>query len=80
MFHSLMGANFSHRILSTAVMHGSRLTVFVWQIVEFGGTNNVFVSVSGCTESQLVPASDAIDCQEFVVGNDQKVLVVSSKS
>ena len=54
MFHSLMGANFSHRILSTAVMHGSRLTVFVWQIVEFGGTNNVFVSVSGCTESSFI--------------------------
>ena len=36
---------------------------------------------SGCTEQSLVPSSDAIDCQEFVVGNDQRVLVVvSSKS
>ena len=36
--------------------------------------------VSGCTEHSLAPSSEAIDCQEFVVGNDQKVLVVSSKS
>ena len=36
--------------------------------------------VSGCTEAQLVPSSDSIDCQEFVVGNDQQFLVVSSKS
>ena len=36
--------------------------------------------VSGCTEAQLVPSADSIDCQEFVVGKDQKVLVVSSKS
>ena len=35
---------------------------------------------SGCTEQSLVPSSEAIDCQEFVVGNDQRVLVVSSKS
>ena len=35
---------------------------------------------SGCTEQSLVPSSDAIDCQEFVVGNDQRVLVVSAKS
>ncbi len=28
--------------------------------------------VSGCTEAQLVPSADSIDCQEFVVGNDQK--------
>ncbi len=35
---------------------------------------------SGCTEQSLVPSSDAIDYQEFVVGNDQRVLVVSSKS
>ena len=33
---------------------------------------------SGCTE--VVPSSDSVDCQEFVVGNDQRVLVVSSKS
>ena len=36
--------------------------------------------VSGCTEAQLIPSAEGIDCQEFVVGNDQKVLVVSSKS
>ena len=35
---------------------------------------------SGCTEQSLVPSSDTIDCQEFVVGSDQRVLVVSSKS
>ena len=35
---------------------------------------------SGCTEQSLVPSSDSVDCQEFVVGNDQRVLVVSSKS
>ena len=34
---------------------------------------------SGCTEQSL-SSSDAIDCQEFVVGNDQRVLVISSKS
>ena len=37
-------------------------------------------AVSGCTDQSLIPSSDAIDCQEFVVGNDQRVLVVSSKS
>ncbi len=26
--------------------------------------------ISGCTEAQLVPSADSIDCQEFVVGND----------
>ena len=35
---------------------------------------------SGCTEQSLVPSSDAVDAQEFVVGNDQKVLLVSSKN
>ena len=45
-----------------------------WRCHE-GGT-----CTSGCTEQSLVPSYDAIDCQEFVVGNDQRVLVVSSKS
>ena len=35
---------------------------------------------SGCTEQSLVPSSDSIVCQEFVVGNDQRELVVASKS
>ena len=35
---------------------------------------------SGCTEQSLVPSSDSVDCQEFVVGNDQRVLLVSSKN
>ena len=36
--------------------------------------------VSGCTGAQLIPSAECVDCQEFVVGNDQKILVVSSKS
>ena len=32
---------------------------------------------SGCTEQSLVPSSDTVECQEFVVGNDQRILVVS---
>ena len=35
---------------------------------------------SGCTEQSLVPSSDSVDAQEFVVGNDQRVLLVSSKN
>ena len=36
--------------------------------------------VSGCTEVSLIPSSDTVHCEEFVVGNDQRVLVISSKS
>ena len=35
---------------------------------------------SGCTESSLVPASDSVHAEEFVVGSDQRVLLVSSKT
>ena len=35
---------------------------------------------SGCTEQSLVPSSESVDCQEFQIGTDQKVLVISSKS
>ena len=35
---------------------------------------------SGCTENSLVPASDSVHAEEFVVGNDQRVLLVSSKN
>ena len=35
---------------------------------------------SGCTESSLVPASDSVHAEEFVVGADQRVLLVSSKT
>ncbi len=35
--------------------------------------------MSGCTEGQLV-SSNSVDAYEYVVGNGQKVLVVSSKS
>ena len=35
---------------------------------------------SGCTEHSLSPSSDTIDVHEYVVGGDQRVLVVSSKN
>ena len=34
---------------------------------------------SGCTEFSLIPSSETVDCQEFQIGTDQKVLVILSK-
>ena len=36
--------------------------------------------VSGCTEHSMVPSSDTVHAEEFVVGSDQRVLLVSSKT
>ena len=36
--------------------------------------------VSGCTDQSLVPSSDSVHAEEFVVGADQRVLLVSSKT
>ena len=35
---------------------------------------------SGCTEQSLVPSSDSVHAEEFVIGSDQRVLLVSSKT
>ena len=36
--------------------------------------------VSGCTDQSLMPASDSVQAEEFVIGADQRVLLVSSKT
>ena len=36
--------------------------------------------VSGCTDQSLMPSSDSVQAEEFVVGSDQRVLLVSSKT
>ena len=70
----------SEGVLSLAIVMACQTVVLAlesrvrWRCHEDG------TCTSGCTEQSLVPSSDAIDCQEFVVGNDQRVLVVSIKS
>ncbi len=36
--------------------------------------------VSGCTDQRLMPSSDTVQAEEFVIGADQRVLLVSSKT
>ena len=38
------------------------------------------VCVSGCSEVPLQDSHDAVDAHEYVVGGEQKVLLVSSKN
>ena len=36
--------------------------------------------ISGCTDQSLAPSSDSVHAEEVVVGSDQRVLLVSSKT
>mgnify|MGYP003325869035 CR=1 FL=1 len=36
--------------------------------------------VSGCTDQSLMPSSDSVQAEEFVIGADQRVLLVNAKT